>query len=91
MEKTKQSQKSLARRLMYWKRSAGNLFRMGHCAPAVMQTLLDVPFKQGMAGENERRDAQASAIPVLNGAMTSGATGLAKWAARDRSWPARDV
>ena len=42
MEKKKQSQKSLATRLMYWKRSAGNLLRMGHCAPTVMQTLLDV-------------------------------------------------
>ena len=47
MEKTKQSQQSLGTNLMYWKQSVGNLLRMGHCAPTVMQTLLDVSGMQG--------------------------------------------
>lgn len=42
MENTKRSAQSLGSTWMYWKRSAGNLIRMGHCAPTVMQTLLDV-------------------------------------------------
>jgi hypothetical protein len=42
METTKQLQQNLRARLMYWKQSAANLVRMGHCAPTVMQTLLDV-------------------------------------------------
>src|SRR5512139_585608 len=31
---------------MYWGKSASNLIRMGHCAPTVMQTLLDVSGEQ---------------------------------------------
>jgi hypothetical protein len=42
MEKTKRSQQNLQSKWMYWKQSAVNLFRMGHCAPTVMQTLLDI-------------------------------------------------
>ena len=42
MENIKQSQQNLRSRWMYWRRSAGNLIRMGHCAPTVMQTLLDI-------------------------------------------------
>ena len=43
METEKQSTKSpVGDKVRYWKQSAANLFRMGHCAPTVMQTLLDV-------------------------------------------------
>lgn len=31
---------------VYWKQSASNLVRMGHCAPTVMQTILDVSGMQ---------------------------------------------
>lgn len=46
MEKTKQSPQNLGSKLTYWKMSAANLIRMGHCAPTVMQTLLDVASTQ---------------------------------------------
>lgn len=46
MENTKQSEQDLRSKLMYWGQSAGNLIRMGHCAPTVMQTLLDVSGTQ---------------------------------------------
>jgi len=46
MEKNNQSQLSLGAKLIYWKQSAANLLRMGHCAPTVMQTLLDVSGTQ---------------------------------------------
>lgn len=46
MEKTKQIPQSLGSRLTYWKMSAANLIRMGHCAPTVMQTLLDISGTQ---------------------------------------------
>ncbi len=42
MEKTTQSQRTLQVKLMYWKQSASNLLRMGHCAPTAMKTILDV-------------------------------------------------
>lgn len=42
MEKTNRTQQSLRTKWMYWRRSLSNLLRMGHCAPTVMQTLLDV-------------------------------------------------
>lgn len=42
MENTKQSQLPLRSKWTYWLRSASNLIHMGHCAPTVMQTLLDV-------------------------------------------------
>lgn len=46
MEKTKRRQQSLRSKWMYWRRSLSNLLRMGHCAPTVMQTLLDVSGTQ---------------------------------------------
>jgi len=46
MRNAKQSGQSLGTNLIYWKQSAGNLLRMGHCAPTVMQTLLDVSGEQ---------------------------------------------
>jgi len=46
MEKTKRTQQSLGSKWMYWRRSLSNLLRMGHCAPTVMQTLLDVSGTQ---------------------------------------------
>ncbi len=42
MENTKQSQPNLRVKLGYWKQSAANLIRMGHCAPTVMKTIQDV-------------------------------------------------
>ncbi len=42
MEKTKRTPPSLRLKWMYWRRSLANLLHMGHCAPTVMQTLLDV-------------------------------------------------
>jgi hypothetical protein len=42
MKKTKQSPLNLGSTWKYWKMSAANLIRMGHCAPTVMQTLLDL-------------------------------------------------
>lgn len=46
MEKTKRIPPSLRSQWLYWTRSLSNLLRMGHCAPAVMQTLLDVSGAQ---------------------------------------------
>jgi C_GCAxxG_C_C family probable redox protein len=46
MEQKRQSQISLETKWRYWKRSAANLLRMGHCAPTVMQTLLDISGTQ---------------------------------------------
>ena len=46
MEKIKQSPQNLGSKLTYWKKGAANLVRMGHCAPTVMQTLLDVSGAQ---------------------------------------------
>jgi hypothetical protein len=46
MEKIKQPPQNLGSKLTYWKKSAANLIRMGHCAPTVMQTLLDVSDAQ---------------------------------------------
>jgi hypothetical protein len=46
MENTKQLQPSLRAKWGYWKQSAANLIRMGHCAPTVMQTLLDISSTQ---------------------------------------------
>jgi putative redox-active protein with C_GCAxxG_C_C motif len=46
MENTKQSKQSLGSKWLYWKQSADNLLKMGHCAPTVMQTLLDVSGTQ---------------------------------------------
>ena len=42
MENTNRSQQMLRVKWMYWKQSAANLIRMGHCAPTVMKTILDV-------------------------------------------------
>jgi hypothetical protein len=42
MEKNQQILTSPAPNWVYWKQSASNLIRMGHCAPTVMQTILDV-------------------------------------------------
>lgn len=42
MDDTEQSQLSMQAKWRFWKKSAANLIRMGHCAPTVMQTLLDV-------------------------------------------------
>jgi len=46
MEKTKRTPPSLRSKWMYWRRSLSNLLRMGHCAPTVMQTLLDISGTQ---------------------------------------------
>ena len=46
MEKTKRTSLGLRSKWMYWQRSLSNLLRMGHCAPTVMQTLLDVSGTQ---------------------------------------------
>ena len=46
MEKANHTQQNLRSKLMYWRKSAGNLIRMGHCAPTVMQTLLDLSGMQ---------------------------------------------
>jgi len=46
MEKINHIQQSRKSKLRYWRKSAGNLIRMGHCAPTVMQTLLDVSGTQ---------------------------------------------
>jgi C_GCAxxG_C_C family probable redox protein len=43
MEQKKQSQNTYQEpKWMYWKQSVANLLRMGHCAPTVMQTILDI-------------------------------------------------
>jgi len=42
MEKAKRTEQSLRTKWMYWRQSLTNLTRMGHCAPTVMKTLLDV-------------------------------------------------
>jgi C_GCAxxG_C_C family probable redox protein len=42
MENTRQSGQNLRSKWVYRKQSVANLVRMGHCAPTVMQTLLDV-------------------------------------------------
>lgn len=43
METQRQSAKiPVGDQVRYWKQSAANLIRMGHCAPTVMQTLLDI-------------------------------------------------
>jgi C_GCAxxG_C_C family probable redox protein len=42
MENKEQSQKRLGTNWVYRKRSVANLVRMGHCAPTVMKTILDV-------------------------------------------------
>ena len=46
MEKTKRTPPSLRSQWLYWRLSLSNLLRMGHCAPTVMQTLLDVSGTQ---------------------------------------------
>lgn len=46
MEKNKQAQTYPPPNWVYWKQSAANLLRMGHCAPTVMQTILDVSGTQ---------------------------------------------
>ncbi len=46
MDKTKRTPPSLRLKWLYWGRSLANLLRMGHCAPTVMQTLLDVSGAQ---------------------------------------------
>jgi hypothetical protein len=46
MNKNQQVLTSAGRNWMYWGQSASNLIRMGHCAPTVMQTLLDVSGEQ---------------------------------------------
>src|SRR5512143_3680357 len=43
MEQIEQSQNTyLEPKWTYWKQSAANLLRMGHCATTVMQTILDI-------------------------------------------------
>lgn len=46
MEKTNRTEQSLRTKRMYWGWSVANLLRMGHCAPTVMKTLLDVSGTQ---------------------------------------------
>jgi hypothetical protein len=46
MNKNQQVHTDTAPNWMYWGRSASNLSRMGHCAPTVMQTILDVSGEQ---------------------------------------------
>ncbi|NTU63083.1 MAG: C_GCAxxG_C_C family protein [Chloroflexi bacterium] len=46
MDKTKRTQPGLRSTWLYRGRSLSNLLRMGHCAPTVMQTLLDVSGAQ---------------------------------------------
>ena len=46
MDKTKHTLPSLRSKWLYWRLSLSNLLRMGHCAPTVMQTLLDVSGTQ---------------------------------------------
>jgi C_GCAxxG_C_C family probable redox protein len=46
MDKKTQTQKTDLKFWMYRKKSFANLLRMGHCAPTVMQTLLDVSGTQ---------------------------------------------
>jgi len=46
MEKTNRTEQGLRTKWMYWGQSVANLLRMGHCAPTVMQTLLDVSGEQ---------------------------------------------
>lgn len=46
MDKNQQLLTRPAPNWVYWGQSASNLIRMGHCAPTVMQTLLDVSGEQ---------------------------------------------
>jgi C_GCAxxG_C_C family probable redox protein len=46
MEKINRAQQSLRTKWLYRRQSLSNLLRMGHCAPTVMQTLLDVSGTQ---------------------------------------------
>jgi len=46
METRKPTGQSLRAKQRYWSRSLSNLLRMGHCAPTVMQTLLDISGAQ---------------------------------------------
>lgn len=46
MNKTQEVSARTAPNWMYWGKSASNLIRMGHCAPTVMQTILDVSGEQ---------------------------------------------
>jgi C_GCAxxG_C_C family probable redox protein len=46
MDKNQQIHMASAPNWKYWGKSASNLIRMGHCAPTVMQTLLDVSDEQ---------------------------------------------
>ena len=46
MEKTIHTEQNLRAKWMYWGQSVANLLRMGHCAPTVMKTLLDVSGTQ---------------------------------------------
>jgi C_GCAxxG_C_C family probable redox protein len=46
MDKTKRTPPSWRAKWLYWGQSLSNLLRMGHCAPTVMQTLLDVSGAQ---------------------------------------------
>ena len=48
MEQNKKVPKRSSPNWVYWKQSASNLIRMGHCAPTVMQTIMDV------SGEKEQ-------------------------------------
>jgi hypothetical protein len=46
MDKNQQIRMDTAPNWKYWGQSVSNLVRMGHCAPTVMQTILDVSGKQ---------------------------------------------
>jgi hypothetical protein len=46
MNQNQQSLAGPAANWVYWGKSASNLVRMGHCAPTVMQTILDVSGEQ---------------------------------------------
>lgn len=46
MDKNQQVRMDATPNWKYWGQSASNLIRMGHCAPTVMQTLLDVSGEQ---------------------------------------------
>lgn len=46
MDKNQQIHTGPVPNWVYWKQSASNLIRMGHCAPTVMQTILDVSGTQ---------------------------------------------
>jgi hypothetical protein len=41
MNTPNRSKQSLRSKRLCWNQSAGNLLKMGHCAPTVMQTILD--------------------------------------------------